>query len=148
MAGKGIRPGRGGGMSLRLLRRPSGADALGGRFRWLTPPANFHRPFGTADLSAPRLFPPRRLSPTHAEADGTRCAPASRQVAGALQAGFAAGEEGDEVVGGRGGAEFALRGGVFEDAGEEADDAEVIGGEGARDGDAKDVAHGEGHAGK
>ena len=58
MAGKGIRPGRGGGMSLRLLRRPSGADALGGRFRWLTPPANFRCPSGTTDFPAPLLITP------------------------------------------------------------------------------------------
>lgn len=52
------------------------------------------------------------------------CAWPGRSV---LQLRLAAGEEGDEVGGGFGGAEFALRGGVFEDAGEEADDAEIIG---------------------
>ena len=42
----------------RPLHRPSGAGLPGVRFRWLTPPANFHCPFGTADFAAPHVTTP------------------------------------------------------------------------------------------
>ena len=57
-----IRPGMGVGIQPRRpLHRPSGASALGGRFRWLTPPANFRCPSGTTDFPAPLLITPAIL---------------------------------------------------------------------------------------